>query len=217
MAANRCSIQRVVERHRHARMRARPHRGQPWRRAGQRVLRAPRQQLLEGDARLEPREALARQKWTPCPKARWRSKRRRMSSGRILELALVPVGGAPEQEELRALRQRLAVELGVARRAAAAAPAPAIAAQHLLDRVRRAARHPPRARAAATACSASSIAPFAIRFVVVSLPATTSTKQKPSSSSCVRRRRRAAASISALIRSSRRARRRSSSRRANSA
>ena len=93
-----------------------------------------------------------------------------------------------------------------ARRAARQRLRRRLAAQHLLDRVRDAARVVDQQLALLAGAAASRTAPFAIRFVVVSLPATISTKQKPSSSSWLSRSPSISASSSALIRSSRRSR-----------
>ena len=116
--------------------------------------------------------------------------RRAESSSTVLALAGSSRRGASTSRVARA-RQRLRGD---------------VVAQHLLDRARDARRIAPRAASRWSRMAASSTAPLAIRFVVVSLPATISTKQKPSSSRRAERSPSISASSSALIRSSRRSR-----------
>ena len=80
-------------------------------------------------ARCEPA-----QRWGPAPKATWRLLPVEIERRRVRELAVVAVGRGPREQDLVALLDRAAADLGVAHGGAGDEGERSVEAQQLLDR-----------------------------------------------------------------------------------
>ena len=124
-----------------------------------------------------------RQKWMPCPNARWRASARSMSSASGSRVAVVVAVRRREVDDhLRAGRDRDAAELDRLDRVAERRVRDRrVVAEELLDRGRDPAGSA-RRRASWSGCRSSATTPLPMRLVVVSCPATISWKIVDSSS-----------------------------------
>jgi len=160
---------------------ARPEGALPGGLAGQGVARETGEELLEGDARLEPREVRPRQKCVPWPKARWRG--RRATSKRSGSWNWRSSRLAAPQSSSTSLRAGIATPWRSTARVVRRGSCWAGESRRSISSIVSGTRDGSSAsRRCADRWRASSAAPFAIRFAVVSLPAVISTKQNPSSS-----------------------------------
>ena len=136
--------------HRHLPVRARPDRRLPARIAGELVLGHAREQLLERDARLEPRQARAQAEVGAVPEAEVARRRARdVERVRVRELALVAVRGAPRPGAPS--RPSESCGRAASRRSSRAAAAPARATRSAASPRSRSGSRPGRARAARAA------------------------------------------------------------------